>query len=337
MGHVDHGKTSLLDKIRKANVAGGEAGGITQHIGAYKVSTPHGTIVFLDTPGHEAFTQMRARGASVTDLVILVVAADDGVMPQTKEAVAHAKAAKVPIIVAVNKIDKPNAEPERARRELVEIGLQPEEWGGDTIFTNVSAQTGEGIDHLLEMVALQAEVLSLKANATKAASGTVLEALLDRGRGPVARVLVQDGTLRVGDFILAGPGFGKVRAMTNEHGKQIHEAGPSTPVEILGLSDVPGAGDPLHAVKDPKKALEIAESRKAKQDKSKQGTDKGISLQSLMERLTQGDQQELRVIVKTDVQGSGEALNNAFNKLSTDRVKLHIVHSGVGAITEGDV
>jgi translation initiation factor IF-2 len=337
MGHVDHGKTSLLDKIRKANVASGEAGGITQHIGAYKVNTASGTIVFLDTPGHEAFTAMRARGAGATDIVVLVVAADDGVMPQTKEAIAHAKAAKVPIIVAVNKMDKQGADPERVKRELVEQGLQPEEWGGDTIFVPVSALTGQGIPQLLEMIALQAEVLDLKANPKKAASGVVIEALLDRGRGPVARILVQEGTLKVGDFVLAGPGFGKVRAMTNEHGKQVHEAPPATPVEILGLSDVPASGDPLHAVKDPKKALEIAESRKAKQDNAKKGSDKGLSLQSLMERLQAGDQQELRVIVKTDVHGSGEALNNAFNKLSTDRVRLHIVHSGVGAITEGDV
>ena len=337
MGHVDHGKTSLLDKIRKANVAGGEAGGITQHIGAYKVKTDNGTIVFLDTPGHEAFTAMRARGAGATDIVVLVVAADDGVMPQTKEAIAHAKAAKVPVIVAINKIDKPGAEPDRVKRELVEQGLQPEEWGGDTIFTTVSAMTGEGIPQLLELLALQAEILDLKANPKKPASGVVLEALLDRGRGPVARILVQEGTLKVGDFVLAGQGFGKVRAMTNEHGKQVHEAGPATPVEILGLSDVPSAGDPLHAVKDPKKALEIAESRKAKQDTKKQGNDKGISLQGLMERLQSGDQQELRIIVKTDVHGSGEALNSAFNKLSGDKVKLTIVHSGVGAITEGDV
>jgi translation initiation factor IF-2 len=337
MGHVDHGKTSLLDKIRKANVAGGEAGGITQHIGAYKVQTPHGTIVFLDTPGHEAFTQMRARGASVTDLVILVVAADDGVMPQTKEAIAHAKSAKVPIIVAVNKIDKPDAEPERARRELVEAGLQPEEWGGDTIFVNVSAQTGEGIQHLLEMVALQAEVLDLRANPTAAASGTVLEALLDRGRGPVARVLVQDGTLRVGDFILAGPGFGKVRAMTNEHGKQIHEAGPSTPAEILGLSDVPGAGDPMHAVKDAKKAQEIAESRRGKMAKSLIPATAKVSLEELSKRIADTDQQELRVIIKGDVQGSVEAVADALAKLSSERVRLSIIHAAVGAITEGDV
>jgi translation initiation factor IF-2 len=337
MGHVDHGKTSLLDKIRKANVAGGEAGGITQHIGAYKVQTPHGVIVFLDTPGHEAFTQMRARGASVTDLVILVVAADDGVMPQTKEAIAHAKSAKVPIIVAVNKIDKPGAEPERARRELVEAGLQPEEWGGDTIFVNVSAQTGEGIPHLLEMVALQAEVLDLRANPTAAASGTVLEALLDRGRGPVARVLVQDGTLKVGDFMLAGPGFGKVRAMTNEHGKPVHEAGPSTPVEILGLSDVPGAGDPMHAVKDAKKAQEIAESRRGKMAKSLIPATAKVSLEELSKRIADSDQQELRVIIKGDVQGSVEAVADALAKLSSERVRLSIIHAGVGAITEGDI
>jgi translation initiation factor IF-2 len=337
MGHVDHGKTSLLDKIRKANVAGGEAGGITQHIGAYKVQTPHGTIVFLDTPGHEAFTQMRARGASVTDLVILVVAADDGVMPQTKEAVNHAKAAKVPILVAVNKIDKPSAEPERVRRELVDLGLQPEEWGGDTIFTNVSATTGEGVDHLLEMIALQAEVLSLKANPNKPASGTVLEALLDRGRGPVARVLVQDGTLRVGDFVLAGPGFGKVRAMTNEHGRQIQEAGPATPVEILGLSDVPGAGDPMHVVKDSKKAQEIAESRKGKMAKSLIPATAKVSLEELSKRIADSDQQELRIVIKGDVQGSVEAVAEAMAKLSTEKVRLSIIHAAAGAITEGDI
>ncbi len=338
MGHVDHGKTSLLDKIRKANVASGEAGGITQHIGAYKVATPkHGMVVFLDTPGHEAFTQMRARGASVTDIVVLVVAADDGVMPQTKEAVNHAKAAKVPIIVAVNKIDKPSAEPERVRRELVELGLQPEEWGGDTMYVNVSAQTGDGIPQLLEAIALQSEVMDLKANPKKPASGTVLEALLDRGRGPVARVLVQDGTLKVGDFILAGPGFGKVRAMTNEHGKQIHEAPPATPVEILGLSEVPNAGDPMHAVKDPKKAQEIAESRKGKMAKSLIPATAKVSLEELSRRISDSDQQELRVVIKGDVQGSVEALADAFAKQSTEKVRLSIIHAGVGAITEGDI
>jgi translation initiation factor IF-2 len=337
MGHVDHGKTSLLDRIRKANVAGGEAGGITQHIGAYKAQTAHGTIVFLDTPGHEAFTQMRARGASGADIVILVVAADDGVMPQTKEAYNHAKAANVPIIVAVNKSDKPTAEPERVRRELAEIGLQPEEWGGDTMFVNVSALTGAGIEQLLENVALQAEVLDLKANPTLAASGTVLEALLDRGRGPVARVLVQDGTLRIGDFVLAGSGFGKVRAMTNENGKNIQSAGPSTPVEILGLSDVPGAGDPMHAVKDPKKAQEIAESRRGKMAKSLIPSTAKVSLEELSKRMADEGQQELRIILKGDVQGSVEAVADALAKLSTDRVRLSIIHAGVGAITEGDI
>jgi len=337
MGHVDHGKTSLLDRIRKANVAGGEAGGITQHIGAYRAQTSHGIVVFLDTPGHEAFTQMRARGANGADLVILVVAADDGVMPQTKEAYNHAKAANVPIIVAVNKSDKPSADPERVRRELAELGLQPEEWGGDTMFVNVSALTGAGVDQLLENVALQAEVLDLKANPNTAASGTVLEALLDRGRGPVARVLVQDGTLRVGDFILAGAGFGKVRAMTNEHGKNIQSAGPSTPVEILGLSDVPGAGDPMHAVKDPKKAQEIAESRRGKAAKSLIPSTAKVSLEELSKRMADEGQQELRIILKGDVQGSVEAVADALAKLSTDRVRLSIIHAAVGAITEGDV
>ncbi len=336
MGHVDHGKTSLLDRIRKANVASGEAGGITQHIGAYKAMTPHGPIVFLDTPGHEAFTQMRARGSNVADVVVLVVAADDGVMPQTKEAVAHAKAAKTPIIVAVNKIDKPGAEPERVRRELVELGLQPEEWGGDTIFVNVSAITGEGVDTLLEMISLQSDVLDLKVNPSKPASGTVLEALLDRGRGPVARVLVQEGTLRVGDFVLAGQGFGKVRAMTNEHGKQIHEAPPATPVEILGLSDVPNAGDPMHAVKDPKKAQEIAEGRKGKMAKSLIPMTAKVSLEELSKRISD-TQQELRIIVKGDVQGSVEAVADALTKLSGDRVRLSVINAAVGAITEGDV
>jgi translation initiation factor IF-2 len=337
MGHVDHGKTSLLDRIRKANVAEGEAGGITQHIGAYKVETANGTVVFLDTPGHEAFTQMRARGASVTDIVVLVVAADDGVMPQTKEAVAHAKAAKVPIIVAVNKIDKPQADPERVKRELGEEGLVPEEWGGDTIFVNVSALTGEGVDKLIESIQLQSEILELKANARRSASGTVLEALLDRGRGPVARVLVQDGTLRVGDFVLAGAGFGKVRAMTNEHGKQVHEAGPATPVEILGLNEVPNAGDRMDAVKDPKKAQEIAESRKGKMAKTLIPATAKVSLEELSKRIAESGQQELRVIVKGDVQGSVEALADALAKLSGEKVRLSIIHAAVGAITEGDV
>ncbi len=337
LGHVDHGKTSLLDKILGIDVAARESGGITQHIRAYTVNRNDKTITFVDTPGHEAFTQMRARGASVTDVVVLVVAADDGVMPQTKEAVAHAKLAKVPIIVAVNKIDKPSADPERVRRELSELGLVPEEWGGETIFANVSATTGQGISELLEMLALQTEVLDLKANPKKPASGTVIEALLDRGRGPVARVLIQEGTLKVGDFILAGGGFGKVRAMTNEHGKPVHTAGPSTPVEILGLSDVPGAGDPVHAVKDPKKAQEIAESRKGKMAKSLIPSSAKVSLEDLMTRIKDADQQELRIIIKGDVQGSVEAVADALSKLSTERVKLSILHAAVGAITEGDI
>ena len=337
MGHVDHGKTSLLDRVRKANVAGGEAGGITQHIGAYKVETKRGTIVFLDTPGHEAFTQMRARGASVTDIVVLVVAADDGVMPQTKEAIAHAKAAKVPVIVAVNKIDKPSADAERVKRELGEQGLVSEEWGGDTQFVSVSAVTGEGIDKLLESISLQSELLELRANPTRPASGTVLEALLDRGRGPVARVLVQDGTLRVGDFVLAGAGFGKVRAMTNEHGKQVLEAEPATPVEILGLSEVPNAGDRMDAVKDPKKAQEIAESRRGKMAKSLIPSTAKVSLEELSKRIAESGQQELRVIIKGDVQGSVEALADALAKLSGEKVRLSIIHAAVGAITEGDV
>jgi translation initiation factor IF-2 len=337
MGHVDHGKTSLLDRIRKANVAAGEAGGITQHIGAYKVATGHGTVVFLDTPGHEAFTQMRARGASVTDVVVLVVAADDGVMPQTKEAIAHAKAAKVPIIVAVNKIDKPQADTERVKRELVEQGLVPDDWGGDTLFVNVSAVTGEGVERLLESIALQSELLELKANPRRSASGTVLEALLDRGRGPVARVLVQDGTLRVGDIVLAGAGFGKVRAMTNEHGKQVQEAPPATPVEILGLNEVPNAGDRMDAVKDAKKAQEIAESRRGKMAKSLIPATAKVSLEELSKRIAESGQQELRVIIKGDVQGSVEAVAEAMAKLSGEKVKLAIIHAAAGAITEGDI
>src|ERR1700730_1650300 len=337
MGHVDHGKTSLLDRIRKANVAGGEAGGITQHIGAYRVETGRGTVVFLDTPGHEAFTQMRARGASVTDIVVLVVAADDGVMPQTKEAIAHAKAAKVPIIVAVNKVDKPQADTERVKRELVEQGLVPDDWGGDTLFVNVSAVTGEGVDRLLESIQLQSELLELKANPKRSASGTVLEALLDRGRGPVARVLVQDGTLRVGDFVLAGAGFGKVRAMTNEHGKQVHEGGPATPVEILGLNEVPNAGDRMDAVKDPKKAQEVAESRRGKMARSLIPATAKVSLEELSKRIAESGQQELRAIIKGDVQGSVEALAEAMTKLSTEKARLSVINAAVGAITEGDV
>jgi translation initiation factor IF-2 len=337
MGHVDHGKTSLLDRIRKASVAEGEAGGITQHVGAYRVDTPRGTIAFLDTPGHEAFTAMRARGASLTDIVVLVVAADDGVMPQTKEAIAHAQAAKVPIIVAVNKIDKPGSDPEKIKRDLASLGLQPEEWGGETMFVHVSARTGEGIEQLLEAVLLQAEVLELKAGPKRRASGTVIEALLDRGRGPVARVMVQDGTLHVGDILLAGSAWGKVRAMTDELGRAVGEAGPATPVEVLGLNEVPSAGDPVHSVKDAKTAEEIAETRRKKASKTLIPQDSRVSLEALTTRLSEADQLELKLIVKGDVQGSVEAVGHALSKLSTQKVKVTIVHAAVGAITEGDV
>jgi translation initiation factor IF-2 len=337
MGHVDHGKTSLLDRIRKASVAEGEAGGITQHIGAYRVETARGTIAFLDTPGHEAFTQMRARGAQVTDIVILVVAADDGVMPQTREAISHAQSAKVPIVVAVNKIDKPAADVDKIKRELANLGLQPEEWGGQTIFCPVSALTGQGVDELLEAVLLQSEVLELQASPKRRASGVVIEALLDRGRGPVARIMIQDGTLKVGDILLAGAAWGKVRAMTDDLGRSQGGAGPSTPVEVLGLNEVPSAGDPVHAVKDGKTAEEIAETRRKKANKSLIPQDSRVSLEELGKRIQQGDQLELRLIIKGDVQGSVEAVASALGKLTTQKVKVTIVHAAVGAITEGDV
>ncbi len=336
MGHVDHGKTSLLDRIRKATVAEGEAGGITQHVGAYRVETPGGTIAFLDTPGHEAFTAMRARGASVTDIVILVVAADDGVMPQTREAINHAKAAKVPIVVAVNKIDKPGADPEKIMRDLASLGLQPEDWGGDTMFRHVSAKMGQGIEGLLEAVLLQAEVLELKANAKKRATGTVIEALLDRGRGPVARVMVQDGTLRTGDILLAGAVWGKVRAMTDELGRNVSEAGPSTPVEVLGLTEVPSAGDPVHVVKDAKTAEELAEGRRKKQ-KTLIPQNHTATLDSIAKQIKEADQLELKLIIKGDVQGSVEAVSHSLSRLTTPKVKLTIVNGAVGAITEGDI
>ncbi len=337
MGHVDHGKTSLLDKIRSAQVAAGEAGGITQHIGAYSVKTKHGRITFLDTPGHEAFTQMRARGAQCTDIVILVVAADDGVMPQTKEAITHAKDAGCPIVVAVNKIDKPEAQADRARRELSECGLQPEEWGGDTLFCEVSAHTGEGIDQLLDAVLLQAEVLDLRANPHRHARGTVIEAKLDRGRGPVATVLVTDGTLRKGDGVLIGNASGRVRAMLDDAGRNVNEAGPSMPVAVIGLNEVPSAGDTVDAVKDAKKAQQIADQRRAKIAQNSLGSKTKVSLEELAMRMSQADQKDLKLIVKGDVQGSVEAVVAALDKLSTDKVKVTVVHSAVGAITEGDV
>ena len=339
MGHVDHGKTSLLDQIRKTNVVSGEAGGITQHIGAYSVETKHGPVTFLDTPGHEAFTAMRMRGAQTTDLVVLVVAADDGVMPQTREAVNHARAAKVPIVVAINKSDKPDANPERVKRQLSELGLVAEEWGGDTLYQSVSALTRQGVDELLETIALQAEVLDLRANPNKAMSGTVIEAELDRGRGPVATVLVTDGTLNRGDVILAGGAYGKVRAMHDSSGRLLEKAGPSTPVLIIGLNDVPSAGDPVHAMKDMKKAQEIADTRKTKERRSLAPSTgaRAMSLEELAKAMQEDDQLELKLIIKADVQGSVEAVEDALVRLSTEKVKVSVVHAGAGAITEGDV
>jgi translation initiation factor IF-2 len=339
MGHVDHGKTSLLDQIRRTNVVSGEAGGITQHIGAYSVQTAHGPVTFLDTPGHEAFTAMRMRGAQTTDLVVLVVAADDGVMPQTREAVNHAKAAKVPIVVAINKSDKPDANPERVKRQLSELGLVAEEWGGDTLYQSVSALTRAGVDQLLETIALQAEVLDLRANPNKPMTGTVIEAELDRGRGPVATVLITDGTLNRGDVILAGGAYGKVRAMHDSAGRLLETAGPSTPVLIIGLNDVPSAGDPVHVVKDMKKAQEIADTRKTKERRSLAPStgQRAMSLEELAKAMQEDDQLELKLIIKADVQGSVEAVEDALVRLSTEKVKVSVVHAGAGAITEGDV
>jgi translation initiation factor IF-2 len=337
MGHVDHGKTSLLDFIRRTRVASGEAGGITQHIGAYHVKTPRGEITFLDTPGHEAFTAMRARGAKVTDLVVLVVAADDGVMPQTVEAINHAKAAKVPIVVAVNKIDKPEANPERVKQELVSHGVVPEEWGGDTMFVEVSAKTGQGIDDLLESILLQAEVLELKAPREAPAKGIVIESRLDRGRGPVATILVQSGTLRRGDVALVGAVYGRIRAMQDENGKPVDAAGPSIPVEIQGLSDVPQAGDELVVLGDERKAREIALFRQGKFRDVKLAKQQAAKLENVFEQMGEGQTKSLSLIIKADVQGSYEALAHALQKLSTDEVKVNIVHTGVGGITESDV
>lgn len=337
MGHVDHGKTSLLDYIRRTRVASGEAGGITQHIGAYHVETQRGMITFLDTPGHEAFTAMRARGAKVTDIVILVVAADDGVMPQTIEAVHHAQAAKVPVVVAVNKIDKPEANPERIRQELVAQGVVPEDWGGDTMFVEVSAKTGQGIDDLLESVLLQAEVLELKAPKEAPAKGVVVEARLDKGRGPVASILIQSGTLKRGDVLLAGASFGRVRAMLDESGKTVETAGPSIPVEILGLSDVPMAGEEVMALTDERKAREIALFRQGKFRDVKLAKQQAANLESMFEQMGEGEVKSLPLIVKADVQGSYEALAHALQKLSTNEVKVNIIHSGVGGISESDV
>jgi translation initiation factor IF-2 len=337
MGHVDHGKTSLLDAIRSTNVTAQEAGGITQHIGAYYVKVNGRGVTFLDTPGHEAFTAMRARGAKVTDIVVLVVAADDGVMPQTVEAINHARAAEVPIIVAINKIDKPDANPEKVKKGLSEYGLVSEEWGGDAIFVPVSAKTKEGIPHLLEMLLLQADVLELKANPGKLARGTIVEAKLDRGRGPVATVLVQEGTLRVGDPFVCGIFHGRVRAMIDDIGQKIEEAPPAFPVEILGLQGVPQAGDSFVALTDEAKARQVAEYRRGKQRESELVKTSKVSLEDLYDQIKTGDVKELRVVLKADVHGSVEALTEAMNRLSSEEVKLRVIHGSVGGITESDV
>lgn len=337
MGHVDHGKTSLLDAIRKTKVTEGEAGGITQHIGAYRVKVGGKPITFLDTPGHAAFTSMRARGAQVTDIAILVVAADDGIMPQTIEAINHAKAAKVPIIVAVNKIDKEGANPERILQQLTEYELVPEEWGGETIVCNISAKFGQGIENLLEMVLLTAEVADLKANPNRQAKGTVIEAKLDKGRGPVATVLVQNGTLHAGDAVIAGTAVGRVRAMTDDDGRKIKSAGPSVPVEIIGLGEVPGAGDIFYAVEDEKMARQLVEQRKDKEKEERNKAFHKVTLDNLFASIQEGQMKELNIIVKGDVQGSVEAVRASLEKLSNEEVRVKVIHGAVGAINESDV
>ena len=337
MGHVDHGKTSLLDTIRNSNVTEGEFGGITQHIGAHRVRVNDKKITFLDTPGHEAFTAMRARGALVTDIAILVVAADDGIMPQTVEAINHARAAEVAIIVAINKIDKESANPDRVRQELTEYGLVPEEWGGDTICVEVSAKQGTNVDQLLEMVLLVAEMKELKANPDRAAKGTVIEAQLDKGRGPVATVLVQKGTLRVGDIVVAGTAVGRVRAMNDDKGKSVKKAGPSIPVEILGLSEVPEGGDVFYAVDDERKAREVVEARKFKEKQERQQRANVISLDNLFEHIEAGKMKDLNIIVKADVQGSVEAVRQSLERISNEEVRVKVIHGAVGAVNESDV
>jgi len=337
MGHVDHGKTTLLDSIRNTKVTAGEAGGITQHIGAYQVENEGKKITFLDTPGHAAFTSMRSRGAQVTDIAILVVAADDGVMPQTVEAINHSKAAGVPIIVAVNKIDKEAANPDRVMQELTEYELIPEDWGGSTIFVNLSAKNNQGIDELLEMILLVAEVEELKANPKAYAAGTVIDAQLDKGRGSVSTLLVQNGTLRVGDAIVVGNTFGRVRAMVNDNGQRVTEAGPSTPVEITGLHDVPQAGDQFLVFADEKKARQVGEARQQKQIVANRGEQSKVSLDDLFEKIKQGEMKDLNIIVKADVQGSVEALASSLQKIEVEGVNVKIIHTGVGAITESDI
>lgn len=337
LGHVDHGKTSLLDAVRKTNVTAREAGGITQHIGAYQAEVSGRKVVFLDTPGHEAFTAMRARGAQVTDVAIVVVAADDGVMPQTVEAINHVKAAGVPIIVAVNKIDKPNANPDRVRQQLAEHGLVPEDWGGDTVFVHVSALKQQGLDTLLEMVLLVSEMAELRANPNRPASGTVVEAKLDKGRGPVATVLIQDGTLRVGDPVIAGSIAGRVRAMVDDKGKRLKKAGPSTPVEVIGLTDLPQAGDLLQVVNDERSARQIAERRQEKRREISLRKTAKVSLDDLFKHIREGEVKSLNLILKADVQGSVEAMRETLLKLENSEVRLQVLHGGVGAVTESDV
>ncbi len=337
MGHVDHGKTSLLDAIRNAHVTSGEAGGITQHIGAYRVKLNDRYITFLDTPGHAAFTSMRARGAQVTDIAILVVAADDGIMPQTVEAINHAKAANVPIIVAVNKIDKENANPDRVLQQLTEYELVPEAWGGDTIVCNISALKHTGIDDLLEMVLLTADMQELKANPDRRAKGTVIEAKLDKGRGPVATVLIQNGTLNAGDIVIAGKTVGRVRAMNDDRGQKIEQAGPSVPVEIVGLSEVPEAGDLFYAVEDERMARELAEQRKTEEKDERAKMQEKVTLENLFTHIQEGEMKDLNIIVKADVQGSAEAVSASLQKLSNEEVRVRVIHSGVGGINESDV
>jgi translation initiation factor IF-2 len=337
MGHVDHGKTSLLDAIRKTNVVATEAGGITQHIGAYQVEVGRGTITFLDTPGHEAFTAMRARGAQVTDIVVLVVAADEGPMPQTIEAINHAKSANVPIIVAINKIDKPGANPDRVKSQLAEKGLIPEEWGGSTLYAEVSAKMGKGIDELLDLILIQAEMMELKANPDKLAKGVVIESKLDKGRGPVATILVQEGTLRVGDPFIVGTYYGRVRSLINDKGKKIDFAKPSTPVEVLGLPGVPDAGEYFIVVSDERKARQIASLREAKLKEKEMAKKAKLSLEEIYDRIQKGEINELDIVLKADVQGSVEAISEALKRVSTDKVKVNIIHAGVGSITESDV
>jgi translation initiation factor IF-2 len=336
MGHVDHGKTSLLDRIRSTSVASGEAGGITQHIGAYRVFVGEDPITFLDTPGHEAFTAMRARGAKVTDVAILTVAADDGIMPQTIESINHAKAAGIPIIVAINKIDLPGANPDKIKQQLTEYNLVSEEWGGDTIIVPVSAKTGEGIDKLLEMVALTAEVAELRANPNRAARGTVIEARLDKGRGPIMTVLVQNGTLKQGDIIIAGTSVGHVRVMTDDTGKRVEQAGPSVPVEIAGMAEVPEAGEPFNAVTDERMARELADERRSER-KNAGATEMKVTLDDLFTKIQQGEVRDLNIIIKADVQGSSEAIKTSLEKLSGEEVRVRVIHSAVGAVNESDV